>query len=71
MVSMKEIQVGYSGIQPALQELRCKQCGDGPVVFKEDLSFKHGQSIPILWQLLCKEGQAGVELACALAMCSF
>ena len=48
MVSMKEIQVGYSGIQSALRELRCKQCGDGPVVFKEDLSFKHGQSIPIL-----------------------
>ena len=47
MVSMKEMAVRYSGIQSALQELRCKQCDDGPVVFKEDLFFKHGQSIHV------------------------
>ena len=33
MMSMKEMLVGYSGIQPALQELSCKQCGGGSVVF--------------------------------------
>ena len=41
------------------------------VVFEEDLSYKHGLSIPVLWELLSKEGQAGVELACALTVCSF
>ena len=31
-----------SGIQSALQELCCKKCGDGPVLFKEDIFSKHG-----------------------------
>ena len=31
-----------SGIQIALQELCCKKCGDGPVLFKEDTFSKYG-----------------------------
>ena len=31
-----------SGIQCALQELCCKQCGDGPLTFKEDISCRQG-----------------------------
>lgn len=31
-----------SGIQRALQELCCKQCGGGPLSFKEEISYKSG-----------------------------